>query len=158
MRAGARGSQSESCFDGSCHQSSGLDAKKKSLRAQEQDPLSLAAWWAKAKAWPVNLLVFVDECGLNLAMTRRYSRSPGGHRAFGVAPHNRGKNTTILGALCCSGVQAVMSLEGAIDGLAFEAFIEQVSAPTKVRKRGFWWSKRAALWSFCQPIRQTLIP
>jgi transposase len=45
-------------------------------------------------------------------------------------PKNRGENTTILGALSWSGVQAVMTLEGAADTLAFEAFVEQVLCPT----------------------------
>ena len=42
----------------------------------------------------VNLkdLVFVDETGSNLAMTRRYARSLKGSRAYDDAPYQRGKN------------------------------------------------------------------
>lgn len=63
-------------------------------------------------------------------MHRLYARAPRGQRAFGVVPRNRGTNTTVLGALSVRGVQAVMTLEGATDTLAFEAFIEQVLLPT----------------------------
>ncbi len=63
-------------------------------------------------------------------MHRLYARAPLGQRAHGEAPRNRGKNTTVLGALSCQGVQAVMTLQGATDRLAFEAFIEQVLLPT----------------------------
>lgn len=51
---------------------------------------------------------------------------------MGVVPRNWKTSTTILGALSVQGVQAVMSLEGATDRLAFEAFIEQVLLPTLV--------------------------
>lgn len=74
--------------------------------------------------------MFLDECGVHTAMHRLYARAPKGQRAHGEAPRNRGKNTTVLGALSFEGVQAVMTLEGATDRLAFEAFIEQVLLPT----------------------------
>jgi hypothetical protein len=45
-------------------------------------------------------------------------------------PKNRGRNTTIIGALSWLGVQAVMTLEGAADTVAFEVFIERVLSPT----------------------------
>jgi transposase len=73
--------------------------------------------------------VFLDECGVNLAMHRRYARAPRGQRAAGIVPRNWKSNTTILGALSWQGVQAVMTLEGATDRLAFEAFVEQILVP-----------------------------
>lgn len=45
-------------------------------------------------------------------------------------PKNRGENTTVLGALGRNGMQAAMTLEGAADTLAFEAFVEWVLCPT----------------------------
>lgn len=76
------------------------------------------------------LLVFVDESGSNLAMTRLYAWAPKGERAFAAVPKNRGRNTTILGALTSEGFQASMTLEGAADRLAFEVFIEHYLLPT----------------------------
>jgi transposase len=74
--------------------------------------------------------VFLDECGVNTTLHRRYARAQRGHRAEGVVPRNWKENTTVIGALGATGVQAVMTLEGALDGVAFEAFVEQVLVPT----------------------------
>jgi transposase len=45
-------------------------------------------------------------------------------------PRNRGKNTTLIAGLSLAGIQAPMILEGGVDTLAFEAYVEQVLAPT----------------------------
>jgi len=75
-------------------------------------------------------LVFVDESGSHTSLTPLYGWAPKGERAVGSVPRNRGQNTTILGALAPHGVQAAMTLQGAADTLAFEAFVEQVLVPT----------------------------
>jgi transposase len=89
-----------------------------------------AAWRQEAQAIAAERWVFVDECGSHLALTPLYARAPKGERASGSVPRNRGHNTTILGALSWQGLQAAMTLEGAADGLAFEAFVAQVLVPT----------------------------
>lgn len=75
-------------------------------------------------------LVFIDECGSHLALTPLYGYAPRGQRAVDQVPKNRGKNTTILGALGSGGLQAAMTLEGAADSLAFAAFVEFFLVPT----------------------------
>jgi transposase len=75
-------------------------------------------------------LVFVDESGSHTSLTPLYAWAPKNQRALGSVPRNRGKNTTILGALTLQGVQAAITLEGAADTRAFEAFVEQVLCPT----------------------------
>lgn len=102
------------------------------MRAQEQDPEKRRVWREQAASWDAAQLVFLDECGINTTMHRGYSRAPRGQRAVGVVPRNWKHSTTILGALSSQGIQAVMSLEGATDRLAFDAFIEQVLLPTLV--------------------------
>jgi len=47
-----------------------------------------------------------------------------------VVPRNWQENTTVVGALSATGVQAAMTIGGALDGIAFEVFIEQVLVPT----------------------------
>jgi transposase len=79
---------------------------------------------------PVNNLIFVDECGSNIALTPLFARAPRGQRAFGAVPRNRGANTTLLAGLSLNGIQAPMILEGAVDTLAFEAYVEHVLAPS----------------------------
>ncbi|MFQ6028101.1 MAG: IS630 family transposase [Dehalococcoidia bacterium] len=75
-------------------------------------------------------LKFLDESGINRAMTRRYGRAPRGQRAVGSVPENRGPNTTVLGILGLSGVSAVATLEGAINGTKFQNYVEQTLGPT----------------------------
>lgn len=59
-------------------------------------------------------------------MTREYARAPRGERAQGAIPRNVGTVTTMIGALDVTGVRAMMTVEGATDGEAFETFIERV--------------------------------
>ena len=75
-------------------------------------------------------LKFIDESGINLAMTRLYGRAPRGERALGSAPRNYGQNVTMLGALSCTGLEAVMTIEGATDSDVFHAYVQQVLGPT----------------------------
>lgn len=49
--------------------------KKKTIRASEQNEADRAAWREQAKTLGVNKLVFIDECGSTIALTRLYSRS-----------------------------------------------------------------------------------
>jgi len=79
---------------------------------------------------PVNDLMFVDECGSNIGLTPLYARAPRGQRAYGAAPRNWGKNTTLIAGLTLAGIQAPMILEGAVDTLAFEAYVEHVVVPS----------------------------
>ncbi len=100
------------------------------MRAQEQDPEARRVWIEEAKTWDASRLVFLDECGINTTLHRLYARSPRGKRAVGVVPRNWKHNTTVVGALSLSGVQVAMTLEGALDQVAFEGFIEHFLCPT----------------------------
>jgi transposase len=75
-------------------------------------------------------LKFIDETGLNIAMTRRYGRALRGQRVHDAVPKNFGRNVTILGALSCHGLDAVMTVEGATDAAVFRAYVDRVLAPT----------------------------
>jgi hypothetical protein len=75
-------------------------------------------------------LVFVDESSTNIALTRLYARAPKGERAYGKALRNGGKNVTLIASLSAGGMGAAMSVEGATDGAAFEAYVEHFLAPT----------------------------
>lgn len=63
-------------------------------------------------------------------MTRLYGRAPRGQRVVGSVPKNYGANVTMLAALSATGVEAVMTVEGATDGEVFRAYVEQVLVPT----------------------------
>jgi transposase len=75
-------------------------------------------------------LVFVDECGSNIALTPLYARAPKGERARSSVPRNRGKNTTLIASLSVEGIGAAMILEGAANAVAFEAYLEDVLVPS----------------------------
>lgn len=98
--------------------------------ATERSESDRAAWHDLTGYLPVNNLVFVDECGSNIALTSLYARAPRGERAYGSVPRNWGKNTTLLAGLTLEGIQAPLILEGAVDTLAFEVYVEQVLAPS----------------------------
>jgi transposase len=75
-------------------------------------------------------LVFIDETGLNTKMARLRGRSLKGERCRAGIPHGHWKTTTFTGALRLSGMTAPMVLDGAMNGDAFKAYVEQVLAPT----------------------------
>jgi transposase len=63
-------------------------------------------------------------------MARRYGRSPRGRRCIAAIPHGHWRTTTFVGGLRLSGMTAPMTIDGAMDGPAFLAWVEQVLAPT----------------------------
>ena len=63
-------------------------------------------------------------------MTRRYGRARGGARVHDNVPKNWGRNVTLLGALSCTGLDAVMTVEGATDAAVFRAYVSEVLVPT----------------------------
>jgi transposase len=75
-------------------------------------------------------LVFVDEFGVNIRLARLFGWAPRGERSRGKVPRNYGKNLSVCAALSLAGITAAMTIEGAVDGLAFVQYVEQVLAPT----------------------------
>lgn len=63
-------------------------------------------------------------------MARLRGRSPRGERCRAPIPHGHWKTTTFVGALRLSGMTAPMTLDGAMYGAAFLAWVEQVLVPT----------------------------
>jgi transposase len=77
-------------------------------------------------------LKFVDESGINLALTRLYGRARPGQRAVGSTPINYGENVSLMGALGLDGLDAPMMIGGAVDGDVFRVWTEEVLCPTLV--------------------------
>jgi len=74
-------------------------------------------------------LVFIDETGVNLAMTRRYGRIEGGERVNDERPGNKGKNISLVGAISDEGLIATMTLPGGFNTASFLVYIEQILLP-----------------------------
>ena len=68
---------------------------------------------------------FIDESGVNISMTRLYGRAPKCERVLGSAPQNHGENVTMLGALSCAGLEAMMTVSGATDADVFRVYIRR---------------------------------
>jgi len=73
--------------------------------------------------------VFIDETGVNLAMTRGYARAKKGKRAYSKCPYNRGKNITMIGAIAISGLLASLTFEGWTNKEAFLTYVKEVLVP-----------------------------
>jgi transposase len=107
-----------------------MAAQKKSPVASERDEEARGLWRWLASRFDARRLVFVDESGFHTSMARLRARAPKGRRAYGKVPHNRGKNTTLIAAITLKGAMSQpMTLEGATDALAFEAYVEHFLAP-----------------------------
>ena len=74
--------------------------------------------------------MFIDETGASTKMARLRGRAPRGERCRAAVPHGHWKTTTFVGALRLEGMTAPMVLDGAMNGPAFLAYVEQVLVPT----------------------------
>ena len=104
---------------------------KKSQIASERDEEVRGLWRWLASRFDARRLVFVDESGFHTSMRRLRARAPRGKRTYGKVPRNRGKNTTLIAAITLEGAMGEsMTVEGATDAQAFEAYVEHFLAPT----------------------------
>ncbi len=76
-----------------------------------------------------NNLVFVDESGINLGMTRLYGRDKSGERLYDCCPRNRGSNISLIGALSLDGLIATMSLSGSVNTEVFITYVQEILTP-----------------------------
>ena len=105
----------------------------KTAHAAEQDRPDIlsrrAAWFERQPELDPERLVFIDETWASTNMARRYGRAPLGERLRAAIPHGHWKTTTLIAGLRLSGIVAPMVLDGPINGMAFQAYLEQVLAP-----------------------------
>ena len=80
----------------------------------------------------VTCFQFVDETSPNLTYCPRYARAEGGQRAHQATPLHGGPNVTLIAALTPDGLGALMSVDGAVNGDVFAAYLDQVLGPTLV--------------------------
>jgi len=75
-------------------------------------------------------LVFIDETWAKTNMARTRGRCPRGQRLIGKVPHGHWKTMTFLAALRCDRITAPAVIDGPINGIIFQAYVEQFLAPT----------------------------
>jgi transposase len=99
--------------------------------AAERDEFLRAAWGAMVvREIEARRLVFVDECGANISLVPLYAWTRRGERAYAKAPHNWGRNVTLLSSMSTEGMGPSLAVEGATTRGVFEAYLEEVLAPT----------------------------
>jgi transposase len=104
--------------------------KKKVLKACERREEERELWREQTKGLDARKMLFLDESGSNIALTRLYARAPRGKRAEDSLPRNRGKNMTVISALSREGLGESLVLDGSANGELFERYIEHILAPS----------------------------
>ena len=110
-----------------------ITRKKKTAHASEQDRPDIVKrredWFEGQLDLDPQRLVFIDETWASTNMARRYGRAPRGQRLRMSVPHRHWKTTTFVAALRLTGMTAPMVLDGPINGLAFQAYVDQLLVP-----------------------------
>lgn len=106
-----------------------LQRKKKKFFAQERDPKERRQFLQKVQAWDAHRLIFIDEMGININMTRLYARAPADTQVVEALPGSTPARVTVAGALNDRKLLATCALEGAFDGDAFVVFVQKMVVP-----------------------------
>ena len=108
-------------------------AEKESAHAAEQQRPDILTrrweWFEGQLDLDPDRLVFIDETWASTNMARTRGRAPRGERLRAAIPHGHWKTTTFVAGLRNSGMVAPMVLDGPINGLAFQAYVDQVLVP-----------------------------
>jgi transposase len=110
------------------------DIQKKTAHASEQERPDVLkrreAWCESQLDLDPEKLVFIDETWTTTNMARKCGRAAKGERLRAGIPHGHWKTTTFVAGLRVCGLVAPMVLDGPINGLWFQAYVEQVLVPT----------------------------
>ena len=79
-------------------------------------------------------LVFIDETAVKTNLTRLRGRAPVGERLYGAAPFGKWRTQTFVAGLSHDALIAPWVIEGAMNGPAFETYIETQLAPVLERR------------------------
>jgi transposase len=100
------------------------------MAASERNPYKRGWFWRRVRGMNHRRFIFLDESAVNTAMTATHGRAPVGERVVDSAPRNYGEQTSIVGALSFGrGLLATMTLTGAVDTLAFDAYLTRMLGP-----------------------------
>ncbi len=87
-------------------------------------------WLENIDSYDADTLVFLDESGVNIDMTRRYGRAVGKTRAVDKTPESTPTNTTILSSVRLNGDTAYTTYSGGTTGDVFVGYLENILVPT----------------------------
>jgi transposase len=110
-----------------------MTRKKKTGHASEQQREDVAkareAWFEGQLDLDPSKLVFIDETAVSTNMARRFGWAPRGERCRMSVPFGW-KTKTLVAALRWDRIDAPLTIDGALDGTSFLAYVEQVLVPT----------------------------
>ena len=86
-------------------------------------------YWQQVKQIDPENLVFIDEMGVLLGLTRTHARSVHGTRVYDFKPFYRGAKVTVIGAISIKKVLTMMTLNGSMNANAFKVFVEKCLLP-----------------------------
>ena len=108
--------------------------EKKTAHASEQDRPDILKrrqdWFDGQLDLDPEHLVFIDETWASTNMARTRGRAPKGERLRAGVPHGHWKTTTFVAGLRLTGMVAPLVLDGPINGIAFQAYVDQILVPT----------------------------
>ncbi|WP_394542937.1 IS630 family transposase [Azorhizophilus paspali] len=111
----------------------GMTFKKKTAHAAEQQRPDVQAarqeWLEEQPGFDWRKLIFVDETAAATNLARLRGWAPRGERCLAAVPHGHWKTTTFTAGLRVDGLTAPLVLDGAMNGPAFLAYVEQVLVP-----------------------------
>ena len=102
-----------------------------------------AAFRRRRRGFASGRLRFIDETGMNLALTQRYGRATPGVRVVDSVPHNYGQNVSLRAALDIKGISAPMTVDGAVDTEVFRSYVAQVLGPALEQGDSVGWDNLA---------------
>jgi len=76
-------------------------------------------------------LVFIDETAVKTNLTRFRGCAPVGERLYGTAPFGKWGTQTFIAGLTQNGLIAPWVITGAMNGLAFDTYVETQPAPVR---------------------------
>ena len=124
-------------FRGPCtqsHRGMAVLSAPRALRAAEQERADVARarrrWMREQGKFDPARLVFIDETSANTKMVRLYGRCARGERLVGHVPQGHWKTITFVAALRRRGMRAAQTIDGAMTGKKFLAYVERCLAPT----------------------------
>ena len=108
--------------------------QKKTLIASEQESQRVKDLRFAHRLWSFTIdprnLVFIDEIGIHLGLTRLYGRAPIGERLYdNEPPGNSGQNISLIGGMSIDGLLATMSIVGSVNTDVFLFYIQEILIP-----------------------------
>jgi predicted transcriptional regulator len=108
----------------------GYSHKRRSVAAAERDEFDRAAWQVLvADQIEADRFVFVDEMGSNTSLYWLCAWAQRGQRVRCSVPRNRSKNPTLLASITTTSMGPSLAIEGSMDALVFETYVEQFLVP-----------------------------